>query len=99
MTTIRIFTPHDGYFDVDEHIEGSPYRGRTRIIVTGNAMGESKGIQILRFHKYESDEVKNRSWVWAGNPYAGIYLLPDEWEMVFKAIRAAKSIQSKGDQS
>lgn len=94
--TIRVFQSHGSYFDVDEHIEGSFYRGRTRIVITGNAMGPTKGLQVIRFTKYHSDEVEG-SWEFAGNPYAGVYLLLDEWQQVFAAIQLAQSNDSRDD--
>lgn len=55
---------------------------RTHIIPTVSCMksndGTDYGLQILRFHGDSADG----EWELANNPYAGVYLKPDEWQKV-----------------
>lgn len=93
----RVFTDHGHYFTVVEESswEGkynpetkSLERGnptgwtRTHIIPTVSCMksenGTDYGLQILRFHGDSADG----EWDLANNPYAGVYLKPDEWQKV-----------------
>lgn len=89
----RVFTDHGHYFTVVEEstyelkynpeIKSFEHGGsigwtKTHIIIQQVTGGGNWGMQILRFHGDSADG----EWEPAKNPYAGVYLKPDEWQKV-----------------
>jgi hypothetical protein len=66
---------------------------KTHIIITHSAMkgeyGDDDGLQILRFHGVVADN--ELQWKLASNPYAGVYLTPEEWRQVFGVLMRSKN--------
>ena len=56
---------------------------KTHIITQKCAMSGDYGMQIKRFCGYGKS---GRDWCMAENPYAGVYLLPEEWAQIFKTL-------------
>ncbi len=97
----RVFKDHGHYFSVwSESMWDCKYNpdtksldtiapigwGKTHIIIQKCATSGDVGLQILRFESNAAQEAVDLK----DNPYAGVYLKPNEWEIVKKRMENPK---------
>lgn len=96
-TEDRVFKEHETFCSLVEPSSWEMVDGvkkilsykKTHIVFHKSAMSDKRGLQILRFTK----QVDDTHWSFAGTPWSGVYLTPNEWAIVMrKALVTADKI-------